>query len=210
MFQIHKNPEFFLPIFAVFGAQQLTAPQGNETFWPAGFSATSRERIYHPPGEQQTRGQSRFFIDDVLIVLGSRAWVEMCLWSWGVCAAGSPLRVTENTSWVASWCLRPLPGTTDVVTHRMRSVPEFRGLLLLVRSYSCPPVKCNVGGCLLSHVVYPKFRPILTTAAPQSRGVGLCWEPEAANLKRIRIFVDQTLLMTVRYLQGSNQLEVQT
>ena len=42
-------------------------------FWPAGFSATSREELYHPPGEQQTRGKSRFFIDDVLIGLGSRA-----------------------------------------------------------------------------------------------------------------------------------------
>ena len=93
-------------------------------------------------------------------------------------AAGSQLRVHENTSSVASGCLRLLSGAPDAVTHPIRSVPEFRGLLLPVRSCSCPQVKCkrSVGGRFLSHFVYPKFRPISTTAAPQARGVGLCCE----------------------------------
>ena len=71
--QINKNPELFSPFLPVFRAQQLNIPHGNEIFWPAGFLASSRQELYHPPDEQQTRGKSRFFIDDVLIVLGSRA-----------------------------------------------------------------------------------------------------------------------------------------
>ena len=62
----------FNPFFALFWAQQLATPHGNEIFWLAGFS-TSREELYHRPGEQQTRGKNRFFIDDVLIVLGCLA-----------------------------------------------------------------------------------------------------------------------------------------
>ena len=33
--------------------------------------------LYHPPGEQQVFGNDRFFIGDVPIVLGSRAWTEI-------------------------------------------------------------------------------------------------------------------------------------
>ena len=32
----------------------------------------------------------------------------------------------------------------------------------------------QLGGCFVSHFVYPKFRPTSTTAAAQSRHVGLC------------------------------------
>ena len=73
MMQINKNPELFGLFLPFGGTQQLTAPHANEIFEPAGFSGTCREELYHPPGEQQTRGKSCFFIDDVLIVLGSRA-----------------------------------------------------------------------------------------------------------------------------------------
>ena len=71
---------------------------------------------------------------------------------------------------------RLLSGAPDAGTHPIRSVPEFRGLLLLVGSCSCPRVKCkrSLGRCFLSHFVYPKSRPISTTGAPQSRGVDLC------------------------------------
>ena len=76
-----KNPELFLPLFALFWAQQLTTPHGNEIFWPAGFRLI-REELQHPPGEQQTRGKIRCFVDDVVIVLGPRARIEMCLRFW--------------------------------------------------------------------------------------------------------------------------------
>ena len=33
--------------------------------------------LYHPPGEQQTFGENRFFTGDVPIVAGSRACVEL-------------------------------------------------------------------------------------------------------------------------------------
>ena len=61
------------------------------------------------------------------------------------------------------------------LTHPVKSVTQFRGLWLLVRSCSCPQVKCkrSVGGCLSSHFAPSEIRPISTTAAPQSRGVGL-------------------------------------
>ena len=60
--------------FCSLWAKQLTTRHGNEIYWPtAGFSATTREELYHPPGEQQTRGKGRLFIDDVLFVVGSRA-----------------------------------------------------------------------------------------------------------------------------------------
>ena len=39
---------------------------------------------------------------------------------------------------------------------------------------SSADVQFGVDSCFLSHLVYPKFRPISTTAAPQSRGVRLC------------------------------------
>ena len=65
--RIQSLSAFLLPFF---WAQQLTTPHGNEIFWPAGVSATSREELHNLPGEQQTRGKSRFFIDDVLVVLG--------------------------------------------------------------------------------------------------------------------------------------------
>ena len=70
---IAKNPELLKSLLALFWAQQLTTPHGNKIFWPAGFSATSVEELYHPPGEKQTRGKSRFFIGDILFVLDSRA-----------------------------------------------------------------------------------------------------------------------------------------
>ena len=82
--QINKNPEFFSPFFAFFRAQQLTTPHGNEIFWPAGVSTSCREELYHLPGKQQTGGKSRFFVDDLLIVLGFRAWIEMCLRFWEI------------------------------------------------------------------------------------------------------------------------------
>ena len=76
----------FKPFFALFGAQKRTinTPHGNEIFSPAGFSDTCREELHDPPGEQQTRGKSRFFIGDVLIVLGSRACIEMFLRFWEI------------------------------------------------------------------------------------------------------------------------------
>ena len=118
---------------------------------------------------------------------------------WGdYCAAGSELRVHENTSSVASGCLRLLSEAPDPVAHFVRSVPDFRGLLLVVRSCSCSQVKCkrSVGGCFLSHFVHPKFRQISTTAAPQTRGVGLSVENlQAAILKRITSSVDETLFL---------------
>ena len=115
------------------------------------------------------------------------------------CAVGSQLRAHENTSRVASGCLRLLPGTPDAVTHPIKSVLEFRRLLLLVRRCSYPQVKCKrwVGGCfclILWTPNFDQFRLISTTAAPQSRGVGLCWNPQTANLKRITSSVDETLL----------------
>ena len=74
--QVNKNPELYVALFLPFlGLNNLLrrTPHGNEIFWPSGFSATSREELYHPPGEQQTCGKSRFVNDGVLIVLGSRA-----------------------------------------------------------------------------------------------------------------------------------------
>ena len=71
--QIHKNPELLALFCPFLASTTYYTPHGNEIFWPAGFSVKCREELYHPPGEQQTRGKSRFFIDDVLIVLGSRA-----------------------------------------------------------------------------------------------------------------------------------------
>ena len=65
MMQINKNPERLSPFLPFFGSQQLTTPHENEMFWPAGFSATCREELHHLPGERQTRGKKRFFIDDV-------------------------------------------------------------------------------------------------------------------------------------------------
>ena len=65
------------------------------------------------------------------------------------CAAGSQLRVHESTALVVSGCLRLLSGAGDALTHPIRSMPQFRGLWLLARSYSCPQVKCkpSSGGC---------------------------------------------------------------
>ena len=50
-----------------------------------------------------------------------------------------------------------------------------RATVLLVRRCGCPHVKRkrSAGDCFSSRFVHPKFRPISTTAAPQSRGVGL-------------------------------------
>ena len=64
-------------MFALLGAQQVTTPHGNEIFLHVGFSVTCQEELYNLPGEQQARGKSRFFIGDVLIVLGSRVCIEI-------------------------------------------------------------------------------------------------------------------------------------
>ena len=129
------------------------------------------------------RGVSQFLIQTkrkrqpFLITLFSCAWHVL----------RSQLRVHENTSCVICGCLRLLSGAPDNLTHPVRSLPQFRGLWLLATSCSHPQVKCKrlVGGCSLSHFVYPKFRPISTTAAPQSRGVCLSGEKaRTVNLKR--------------------------
>ena len=95
--QINKNPELFGLFLPFGGTQQLTAPHANEIFEPAGFSGTCREALYHPPGEQQTRGTSHVFIGGVLMVLPR---VNINVWAifGDLCAAGSQLRVHENTS----------------------------------------------------------------------------------------------------------------
>ena len=82
--QTDKNPERFSPFCPFFGLNNLLPLTGLKYFWPVGFSGTYREELYHPPGEQQTRGKSRFFIGDVLIVLGSRACIEMFLRFWEI------------------------------------------------------------------------------------------------------------------------------
>ena len=41
-----------------------------------------QEEIKHPPGQQQTFGESRFFIGDVDIALGSHACSEIVLLFW--------------------------------------------------------------------------------------------------------------------------------
>ena len=57
------------------------------------------------------------------------------------------------------------------VTQLIRSVPEFRGLFLLVRSCSCLQVKCkrSVGGCFLPHFVYPKCAGYVLRNKKQNR-----------------------------------------
>ena len=53
MMQINKNPELLSLFLRLLWA--LTTSHGDEVFWSAGLSATWREELYHPPGEQQTR-----------------------------------------------------------------------------------------------------------------------------------------------------------
>lgn len=64
-------------------------------------------------------------------------------------------------------------GAPDTLTHPIRSIHQFRGLQLPVRSGSCPHVNCkrSVEGYCSSHCVRPIFRPFSTTGAPLSRGV---------------------------------------
>ena len=99
-------------------------------FSSAGVSATFQEEIKHPPEEQQTFVESRLFIGDEAIALGSCALNEIVLRFWDFfCAAGLQLRVHENTSLVVSGCLRLLSGAPDALIHPIRSIPQFRWLL---------------------------------------------------------------------------------
>ena len=92
-----QESKAFSPFFALFCSQQLTTPHGNEIFWPEGLSATSRKELYHLPGEQGTRGRSRFFIDVPSYLAPAREL--KCVCGFGrFSAAGSPLRVHQNTS----------------------------------------------------------------------------------------------------------------
>ena len=158
--QTDKNPERFSPFCPFFGLNNLLPLTGLKYFWPVGFSGTYREELYHPPGEQQTRGKSRFFIGDVLVALGSRAWIEI----FGrfseifvLLARNFESTTTPRESLLDAYdCCLALPTPSHTPS---RSVPEFRGLLLLVRSCGCPQVKWkhSVGGCFLSNFVYPKI-----------------------------------------------------
>ena len=180
-----------------------------------------RVRLYeyrwkHPPGEQQTFGESRYFIGDVAIALGS---LPRVIWSSFTVlrvfyAAGSQLGVHENTSWVVSGCLWLLSGAPDALfLHVIRSFPQFRWLYLLVRSCSYPQVKCkhSVGSCFVVSFGVPQIpsnsdhcstsksrcRPLLRTCGrPIWRELPALWMKHS--------------LITTRYLQDTNQPKVQT
>ena len=73
--QFNKNPELFIPFSPFFGPNDVQAITGtNVIFSSVGSRLHAKdEKKKHPPGEQQTFGESRFFIGDVVIALGSRA-----------------------------------------------------------------------------------------------------------------------------------------
>ena len=95
--------------------------------------------------------------------------------------------------------------------HQERS-STLRAVVACGELYSCPQVKCkrSVGGCFLSHFVYPKFRQYSTTSASQSRDVASAENLTQAILERIANSVDDTLWVTTRSLQGTKQAKVQT
>ena len=72
---------FFCPFSPFFGLNNLQLLTEMKYFGPQVFRLI-REELQHPPGEQQTRGKIRCFVDDVVIVLGPRARIEMCLRFW--------------------------------------------------------------------------------------------------------------------------------
>ena len=129
-----------------------------------------------PRGDQQTFRENRFLMGRVAMVLGSRAWNHRLLRVFR--AAGSQFESSRKHLVSRFW-----PSTTVVwrtrhphTPHQERA-PQFRGLWLLwgVVAIRTSSLKVQLGAVFV-WFVYPKFRPILTTAAPQCRGVGLCGE----------------------------------
>ena len=109
---------------------------------------------------------------------------------------------------VVSGCLRLLSGAPDALTHPMRSAPRFRGLLLLVRSSSCPQVKCKTFSWCL-----PNLDQFQALQAPQSpvrcrQSPVRCRPPFGNGTLLIWMqsheAVDETLGVNTRSLLGTN------
>ena len=110
---------------------------------------------------------------------GLGGWVGLGWW-WIWCElvelffSGYDIEFTNTPPWVVSGCPRLLSGAPDTLTQPIRRVHQGRGQWLLVRSCSCPQVKCKRSDvfffCL---VLVPQISTNFDSCSTsKSRGVG--------------------------------------
>ena len=134
---------------------------------------------YLTPGEQQALlGENRF-----ASVMCPSYYSRLPGVNWNISAisgvfgvADSQVRNHEKISWVPSGCLRLLFGAPDVVMHPSRRFPlNFADHGCLWRALAARSWSLHYKLGIVVSLCVPQ---ISITAAPQSRGVDLCREPE--------------------------------
>ena len=174
----------FLPFFGPNNLPLITL-SCERNFLVRRVPSTLQNISKHPPGEQQLLVKSVFSsvmytaihgtIESLPRVTSTIFWP---LWEIFVVLARTwTSRKHPGSTYVVSGCLRLLSGAPDALTHPARSVPQFRGLYLLVRCCSCPQVKrLVVVFSLISYTLpFDQFRPLQHL---KSGGVVLCLEPD--------------------------------